>query len=72
MSRVVYSARTRIRVTFPEFAQAPAEAALRNAFDRVIPTKVANRFYAAQYQIVRIDVFDDGTVRMSTALEVGK
>ena len=65
MSRVVYSTHARIRVTFPESAKEPAEEALRKCFEnRTLPAKVASRFFAAHYQVIRVDVLEDGTVQM--------
>lgn len=73
VSSVVYSAWARIRVTFPESAKSPAEDALRRCFEnRALPKHVADKFFAAHYQVVRVDVFEDGTVRMSAAADRGE
>jgi hypothetical protein len=65
MSRVIFSTHARVRVTFPESAKGPAEEALRGCFEnRTLPTNVAKKFFAAHYQVVRVDVLEDGTVRM--------
>lgn len=62
MPKVIHSVTTRIRVTFPESAKAAAESALRDQFDnRALPSDVAKTFSTDAYQVVRIDVLDDGS-----------
>jgi tagatose-1,6-bisphosphate aldolase non-catalytic subunit AgaZ/GatZ len=62
MPKVVQSVRARIRVTFPQSAKDAAESSLRDQFEnRAIPSDVAKRFFADAYQVVQIDVLDDGS-----------
>lgn len=62
MPKIIHSVTARIRVTFPESAKAAAESALREQFDnRAIPSDVAAKFFADAYQVVHIDVLDDGS-----------
>lgn len=62
MPKVIHSVTARIRVTFPESAKAAAESALRDQFaDRAIPSDVAERFFSDAYQVVQVDVLDDGS-----------
>lgn len=62
MPKVVYSVNARIRVPFPQESKDAADAALRAHLGNNGEARHArDKFNADQYQVVRIDVLDDGT-----------
>lgn len=74
MAKVVYSSRVKMRVPFPINAQDEAIGALNAHHGNSTPLEASNartKFLASHYQIVQIDVLEDGSRVMHSSVFPG-